>query len=953
MNIPPPPPPTPPTPRQPGLPPDQSGQPGQPQGQSGQQPGQPGQPGAKGGFKIRNVLNTVNRTILQAGATLGKYNIIEEVGRGGMAVVYKALQTDLKREVALKVMPANITLNYRFVERFLSEGQSVAKLSHPNIVNIYEMSSENGVYYIAMEYINGTNLYQHLNENKPKLVDVLEIVSKLAEALAYAHSQKIIHRDLKLNNVIMKDPLTPVLIDFGLAKALEESDSGGGITRTGEIMGSPAYMAPERLMGKEVDHRSDICSLGIMLYEMLTFKNPYLDQRNLHQTTYNVMEANPIPPKKLIPWLPVEIEAITLKAMAKDPNARYQTMNELRDDIIRYQNGEAVTAKPPSLKKRTASYMRKRWAPIAITLLVLIFSGIIGGSYYVQRKRVFSYWQLFYAQSLSAAADEWTLVNGDSLYQGKLRDSTKSFTLSSQGFSFLRLEQRFNRDILIEFDISAPSQYLHRAGLFLFGDSPENAHCVHINRDGFGESGITYPGSQFLFSDAERGTILWQHINHVSVERQQNSISLTINGMPVARIYDYFPTIGKHNEKIGFFVKNSEATISNVKVFRRAIPQIPSPTLIGDRFRERGDFESAIDEYNGLMIDQSTLNLTKDLHVNIADCQIRLGKYEEAINILDKSAQLHSSDALKAKARYLSGLSYLFMGDTVRAEGAFAVVTRYYKLSTVGFSIMAAEIARCARLLDAGETEWALREIMANATLYPKSTPHWGRLHLQILEKFAREGDVDKATRVSTSINKLYGDYPEIKARAKIFMAEAYLNAAQIATASDIYNQSISQSASDNVWRSWYAIADLYEYNYDYTHAQAIYGKVVKEAPPSSVAHWMAKIKCAEQSVRDTATLPTASLLQETVDGPHPFLLPRIIAAYYSDRITEIEFLSLWDNLLPQDSWSLYYVARKLLLQGNRAEAISVITVLQRQLPVSSWQSFQVQKILYAPDKWN
>ncbi|MDR2592459.1 MAG: protein kinase [Chitinispirillales bacterium] len=946
MNIPPPPPPTPPTPMQPGPPP-RRGQSGAPSG------AQPGQPGAKGGFKIRNVLNTVNRTILQAGAVLGKYNIIEEIGRGGMAVVYKALQTDLKREVALKVMPANITLNYRFVERFLSEGQSVAKLSHPNIVNIYEMSSENGVYYIAMEYITGTNLYQHLNENKPKLVDVLEIVSKLADALAYAHSQKIIHRDLKLNNVIMKDPLTPVLIDFGLAKALEESDSGGGITRTGEIMGSPAYMAPERLMGKEVDHRSDICSLGIMLYEMLTFKNPYLDQRNLHQTTFNVMEANPIPPKKLIPWLPVEIEAITLKAMAKDPAARYQTMEELRKDIIRYQNGEPVMARPPSLKKRTASYMRKRWAPIAITLLVLIFSGIIGGSYYIQRKRVYSYWQLFYAQSLSTSSGEWTLVNSDSLLQGKLEDGTRSFTISSPGFSFMRLEQHFNRDVMIEFDISAPSKNLHRAGLFLFGDSPENAHCVHINRDGFGESGITYPGSQFLFSDAERGTIPWQDVNQISVERQQNSISLTINGMPVARVYDFFPAIGKHNEKIGFFVKGSEATISNVRVYRRAIPQIPSPTLIGDRFRERGDFESAIDEYNGLMIDQSALNLTKDLHLNIADCMIRLGKYEDAINILDKSAQLHSSDALKAKARYLSGLSYLFMGDTVRAEGAFAVVTRYYKQSTVGFSIMAAEIARCAKLVNAGETDWALRDIVSNATLYPKATPHWGALHLSILEKMAREGAVDGASRVSNSINALYGDYPEIKARAKIAVADAYLNAGQTATASDMYNQSINQSASDNVWRSWYAIADLYEYNFDYEHAQKIYNKILKEAPPASVMHWMAKIKCAEQSVRDTATLATAQLLHETVDGPHPFLMPRIIAAYYTDRITEIEFLSIWDNLLPQDSWGLYYVARKLLLQGNRAEAISVITVLQRQLPVSSWQTFQVQKILYAPDKWN
>ncbi|MBN1307333.1 MAG: serine/threonine protein kinase, partial [Chitinispirillaceae bacterium] len=221
---------------------------------------------SKGNIRIRNMLASIERTFLPVGSNIGKYRIIDEIDRGGMAVVYKALQLDLDREVALKVMPANITINRRFVERFLTEAHAVAKLTHPNIVNIHEVAVENNIYYLAMDYIPGKNLYYHLHFHKPKLVDVLEIVSRLAEALQYAHNQKIIHRDLKLNNVIMKDRLTPVLIDFGLAKALEDDDSKGGITRTGEIMGSPSYMAPERIMGGCVDHRSDVCSLGIMLY---------------------------------------------------------------------------------------------------------------------------------------------------------------------------------------------------------------------------------------------------------------------------------------------------------------------------------------------------------------------------------------------------------------------------------------------------------------------------------------------------------------------------------------------------------------------------------------------------------------------------------------------------------------------------------------------------------------
>jgi serine/threonine protein kinase len=311
----------------------------------------------KGKLKIHNLMPSLERTYLAIGTTIGKYRILEEIDRGGMAVVYKVLQLDLDRVVALKVLPANITINSRFVERFLAEAHAVAKLNHPNIVNIHEVAVENNVYYLAMDFIDGVNLYYYLNYQKPKLVDVLEITVRLIDALAYAHKQKIVHRDLKLNNVIMRDSLTPVLIDFGLAKALEGEE--GTITKTGEIMGSPAYMAPERLFGQNTDARSDICSVGIMLYEMLTFKNPYLDPRSIHQTTLNVIEANPIPPRKLMMWIPPEIEAITLKAMHKDPTRRYQTMEEFAADIRRYQKGEPVLANPPSLPMRVRHFVKK------------------------------------------------------------------------------------------------------------------------------------------------------------------------------------------------------------------------------------------------------------------------------------------------------------------------------------------------------------------------------------------------------------------------------------------------------------------------------------------------------------------------------------------------------------------------------------------------------------------
>jgi tetratricopeptide (TPR) repeat protein len=353
------------------------------------------------------------------------------------------------------------------------------------------------------------------------------------------------------------------------------------------------------------------------------------------------------------------------------------------------------------------------------------------------------------------------------------------------------------------------------------------------------------------------------------------------------------------------------------------------------------------------MVDQSALNLTKELYVNIAECQIRLGRYAEAEATLEKSAQLHGSDALKARARYLTGVAYRFMGDTAKAEGAFAVVGRYYKSSPVNFAIMAKQIARCAALIDSGHEEEARREVNAQTAAYPKWTAHWGALHMRLLEKQAKAGNVETATAMLNEITALHGTGSQVSLRAKGLVAEAYLNAGQVPPAFDIYNQSVhAPNASDNVWRSWYSLAELYEYNYDYAYAGEIYAKVWKESPRAAVTHWMAAIKCAEQSVTDTMPLDRVPLLHETANSAHPFPLPRIIAAYYLDKITEIEFLSHWDALFPEDSWSLYYVARKLLLQGNREEAVSVVKVLQRQLPEASWRSFQVLKILHSPDKW-
>ncbi len=911
----------------------------------------------KGNIRIRNMLASIERTFLPVGSVIGKYRIIEEIDRGGMAVVYKALQLDLDREVALKVMPANITINRRFVERFLTEAHAVAKLNHPNIVNIHEVAMENNIYYLVMDYIPGKNLYYFLHYNKPKLVDVLEIVSRLADALQYAHDRKIIHRDLKLNNVIMKDRLTPVLIDFGLAKALEgdELKSGGGITRTGEIMGSPSYMAPERILGGVVDHRSDICSLGIMMYEMLTFKNPYLDQRNLHQTTINVMEANPIPPRKLVPWLPAEIEAITLKAMAKSASDRYQSMAAFREDIMRYQRGEPVEAKPPSFFKKVRHFARRYWEVLVIAGVILAFSALFGFSLYQQSKRGKSHWQLIINEKFGNRldTDEW-ILNTDSMF------TDTSWCVSggllhgkSKKLSHLQLKRHFNCDILVECDIIADSMDLFNAGIYLFGCRPDSGYRFYFNHRGEGKHGICFPGSNYLFYDVDPSKVPISNINHIVIERIQNSISYSVNGIVVSRVWDFLPPLGKNHEKIGLFIEGSNASFDNFKVFRRAIPQAPSPTLIADRFVERGDIEGAIDEYKNLSIDFSNADIAGEILIKKADCLIRLQRYDEAQAILKKISTLKNKDeSITARRLFLEEIIYDRLGEKNAADSLLRLLAVRYPSNPANLSAILTALLRCSKKIETGALKEAYREITAMTDYYKKFPSIWGKLHLNLLQKYIEKGSLDTACSIAEDVIRLYAKEEGIVAAAKIAQGNINLHRGLKDKAKELFDLCITAHLNaEGIWEAWMALADIYKYDFQFNDALTIYRKIRRECQPGSIFKWMASIEAADLMGRKNVR-QRDSLLSTVVSEPHPFPVPRLIARFYLGEIRENEFKEKWDRFFPKDRTYLFYLARKAAINKEQIIAGLFLNELKRSLPKQRWDYFKAMKIINNLENW-
>ena len=263
-------------------------------------------------------------TSLLPGGSLGRYQILEQIGRGGMATVFRALDPSLRREVAVKVLPSYMTEDTSFVERFSQEAQAVAGLVHPNIVRVYDFGEDKGFNYIVMEYLTGGALGDRM-DRKLTLSETVEFVRPVSEALGFAHDQGVIHRDVKPNNVLLDADGRLFLADFGLARMLEGS---AYLTQGGEVLGTAEYMSPEQGLGRPADQRSDLYSLGIVVCQMLLGRTPF--RGDSPATTLMAHVHQPVPqPRELDPEIDTRLEPILLKSLAKEPDDRYQTSEAL------------------------------------------------------------------------------------------------------------------------------------------------------------------------------------------------------------------------------------------------------------------------------------------------------------------------------------------------------------------------------------------------------------------------------------------------------------------------------------------------------------------------------------------------------------------------------------------------------------------------------------------------
>ncbi len=306
---------------------------------------------------------------------IGKYQILEELGHGGMGVVYKARQMNLNRIVALKMILTGEHADQRERARLRKEAEATATLDHPNIVKIFDIGEHEGMPYLEMEYVSGGNLTRMLRSMPQPIRWAARLTETVARAIHVAHQRGIVHRDINPSNILMTTEGVPKITDFGLAKFLR---ADAGHSQNGVLLGTPSYMAPEQVSdGRKVGAATDVYAIGVMLYEMLTGTPPFRGLTPM-ETLCQVMEGEVVPPSRLRHGLPIDVETICLKCLARNPAQRYRNARELADDLRRFQNREAILARrTPKLQLAAQWARREPYAAGFLGLSLLLLSTLI------------------------------------------------------------------------------------------------------------------------------------------------------------------------------------------------------------------------------------------------------------------------------------------------------------------------------------------------------------------------------------------------------------------------------------------------------------------------------------------------------------------------------------------------------------------------------------------------
>ncbi len=622
-----------------------------------------------------------------------------------MAVVFKAHQPDLDRLVAIKVLFGAV-LQQRFVERFQAEARALAKMNHPNVIRIFEVGEQSGIHYLVMEYIQGADLLAYLHEKKPSFNDVIEIVSQVAEALAYCHHQGIIHRDLKPTNILMRGT-TPIVIDFGLAKSVDPA-LDVTLTLTGEVVGSPAYMSPEQAQGQLVGTFSDICSLGIIMYELISFKNPFLDPRSLHQTALNAIKAEPVPLRYLTPWLDQDFAAIVSTCMARDYRDRYQSIDLVLKDLYSYRNGLPILAKPPSTMNLAWRFIKANPILYLGAGFLVVMAGLILAFISIQQKSKEAPWGLVQEetftkvdsglkfQSFDRVASSWQPSTSWKVARGRL----EAF---STGQSFVVANQEFFGDVKIEFTVKGLNGSNNDFNAFLFGSTPEEGFRFSLGEWGSSGATIEYGGyARYPFHPAP--VKLNSGITYkVTLLKEGDLFKFYLNDVLLVSRFYTLPVKVERGSRFGFYTWNSSLAIDDLRIFKKAVALSAKPTVVADAYLEEGFISNSIPAFKHVIDAYPNRSISYEAHLKMGKCFIVLKNYSQAIQNLTLAASHSKDPEVVPEALFHLAQCYFDLGKPTLGFDRLKLLPASYPESEMNEVVVQSRVEAIYLCLNSGE----------------------------------------------------------------------------------------------------------------------------------------------------------------------------------------------------------------------------------------------------------